>query len=115
MRIEHLPQGWRIVIPETDHNSEFVYDMPIVSDGPEHIRAEQLRLARKLAIRAFSMENFFKAWRKPSDFMEWAQKNRVGDWNDWFHVDMDLMREDAWALQREYWDWHFETFGWNAI
>lgn len=110
MKIDHLPQGWRITIPESENNMEFSYDLPIVTDGPEHIRVEQARIARAFAVRAFSMENRFKN----NEFDAWAERNRVGNWNDWFHTALEELKEEAWALWREWCDWHWETYGWNA-
>ena len=124
MIIEKLSGGWRITIPETANNSEFVYEMPIVPDGPEHIRKEQQRLARQCAIRGFSMENFFKTlphdwdeyWKhhKENPFDTWSKVHGM-DWNEWFHDEMNMMKEDAWALMREYHLWHFDTYGWTAL
>lgn len=118
MIIEKLPMGWRITIPESDNNCEFSYDVPIVKDGPKHIRVEQEKIARKVAIRAYSMEQRFKN----NEYDAWADKNLRGDptlqpwlkWNEYFHDELASMVEDAWALWREWCDWHFETFGWNA-
>lgn len=87
--------------------------MPICTDGPAHIRAEQIKLARALALRLFSMENFFKAWKCPEDFQDWEQHNKM-NWNDYYHADADDLRDRAWALWREWSDWHFMTYGWNA-
>lgn len=114
MTIEKLSDGWRITIPESEINCEFSYDLPIVQDGPEHIRVEQMRIARRFAVRAFSMEQQFKQWRKPGDFEAWAEKNKIGDWNEWFHDALDMLKESAWALWREWCDWHWNKYGFNA-
>ncbi len=113
MIIQKTNEGWRVIVPETDHNSEFSYDMPICTSGPEYIGKEQTKLARQLALLLFSMENFFKSWKRPEDFQEWERKNKM-NWNDWFHTRADELREDAWALWREWGDWHFREYGWNA-
>jgi hypothetical protein len=113
MKIDRLANGWRITIPATEINCEFTYNLPIMKDGPEWIRAEQKRVARRFAIRAFAMENQFKGWRKPGDFEAWAEKNRVV-WNEWFHDSMADLSEAAWALYREWCDWHWKTYGFNA-
>ena len=113
MIVQKLSEGWRLIVPETPNNSEFTYDMPICSGGPEHIEAEQIRLARRLALLLFSMENFFKAWKRPEDFEKWEEHNKM-NWNDWYHTRAEMLRENAWALWREWGDWHFQKYGWNA-
>ena len=114
MRIEKLANGWRVVIPKGCRNSEMVYQIPIANDGPLFIRDQQEHIARKVSIRAFQMENQFKSWKAPGDYDRWAEKNRVGDWNDWFHTSLREMEEQAWMLYRKWCDWHFEKYGWNA-
>jgi len=114
MKIDKLANGWRITIPATEINCEFIYELPIMATGPERIRTEQGRIARRFAIRAHSMEQQFKAWRKPGDFDAWAEKNRIGNWNDWYHGAMGELSEAAWALYREWCDWHWKTYGFNA-
>lgn len=117
MKIEKYEMGWVITVPETDHNSEFRYEMPIMRTGPVRIMREQERIARRLAIRAFQMENFFNLLRKAGGgfvcFEAWELRNRL-NWNDWFHAEMQMMEEEAQMLQREWYDWHWEKFGWNA-
>lgn len=123
MILKKLSGGWYITIPQTENNSEFLYLIPIAPDGPERIREAQTKIARRMTIRAFAMENFFKTlpkdwdgyWseNKESPFRKWEIKNRQY-WNDYFHTEMSKMSEEAWALWREYKDWHFAKYGWNA-
>ncbi len=123
MRIEKLPGGWRITIPEAPHNSEFVYEVPVMRTGPEHIGRMQERLARKVALRAFFMECFFKTlpsdwsayWEThtESPFEKWERDNRL-DWNDHFHYAIRSFCDEAWRIQMQWYDWHWKEYGWNA-
>lgn len=124
MRIEKFGGGWRITVPETANTSEYRYDVPIVTDGPEWIGRRQRKIARQLAVLCFSMENFFKtlpddweAYWNANDknpFDKWSERNRV-DFNDYFDWGCNELVEEAVELMREYHMWHFDTYGWTAL
>lgn len=40
MKITKFSGGWRILVPAGEHNSEFVYYVPINDDGPLAISRE---------------------------------------------------------------------------
>lgn len=124
MILEKLAGGWRITVPGTINNSEFQYDVPIATGGPEHIGKRQQEIARKLALLCFSMENFFKSlpvdWKEywknntESPFDKWAEKNHV-DFNEYFHWGCRELVDEAWDLMQEWHSWHYDTYGWTAL
>ena len=124
MILHKHPSGWHIVVPKTDNNSEFSFDMPIATTGPAHIRERQAKLARLMALRAFSMENMFKALpadgmayyraHHESAFETWGKRNAM-NFNDYYHGDMYDMEQEAWELYREWCSWHFNEHGWVAL
>lgn len=124
MRIEKFSGGWRITVPETENNSEFQYDVPIMTTGPKEIGERQRIIARKVAILCFSMENFFKSlptnwdeyWKNntKSPFDKWSEDNGE-DWNEHFHWGCKELVDEAWDLMHDWHMWHFDTYGWTAL
>lgn len=80
MIIQKTNFGIRVIIPETDSNSEFVYNLRQVktlneSISKKHPIIDELAereaiITRKFLLRVFSMENVFKEWATKRNYLE---------------------------------------------
>lgn len=122
MRIIETSYGNEIIIPERSWNSEFTYKVRRVKvlnkDLEQHSDIEILakleeKYFRKLAILAFSMDNFFKKLEQTFKekgqeeasklFDIWEEHNKM-NWNEYFHDGIRFLEEEVNNISFKYAD-----------
>lgn len=122
MQIINTSYGNKIIIPERNWNSEFIYKVRRVKilnqDLDQHPDIEKLskeeeRLYRKLVLLVFSMDNFFKQVEQVQEtkgskevsrlFDTWEAHNKKG-WNEYFHDGIRFLEEEVNNISFEYAD-----------
>ena len=119
MRIEQTNYGIKVVIPESDTNSEFTYKLRQVktlnaSIARKHPIIDKLAerekvLTRKLLLRVRSMEYVFKDTTTHRKYGTWNDHNRM-DFNEYYHDELRDMEEAINAISFTYADYCNE--GW---
>lgn len=127
MQIIETPYGNEIIIPERSWNSEFTYKVRRVKvinkferqhPDIEILAKREEKYFRKLAILAFSMDNFFKKLEQTFKekgqkeasklFDTWEEHNRM-DWNEYFHGNLRQLEEEVNAFSFTYADIAWEN------
>ena len=119
MIIQKTNFGIRVIIPETDSNSEFVYNLRQVktlneSISKKHPIIDELAereaiITRKFLLRVFSMENVFKEWATKRNYLEWDKHNRM-DFNHYYHDELREMEEAINGISFIYHDYCCDGF-----
>ena len=111
MKIINKSWGKIVIIPETENNSEFEYNLrnvrKINGDCKEEqalineLEPKEQKAERKLLLLAWSMENAFKHLGDCKAYQVWEDHNRT-DFNEYYHEKLRLLEEEVNSYSFEY-------------
>lgn len=111
MEIINTHYGKVVIIPETENNCEFRYELRNVrkindnckdeQDLINELESKEQKAERKFLLLSWSMENAFKRLGRWYDYHTWEEHNKA-EFNEYYHDQLQLLEDEVNSYSFEY-------------